>query len=269
MAFGTSNLQYGAGYGDDEFGIGGEGYSSLTEGDAGFGSQFGGSIYDEYYSDAIVSDAVDVKDYIYTYDPLKEQNLLADYMSSLVDMGDKTEQVRQKAISERKALSKGIRGGLTTGTMMEMEEEAMDAASRAQAGLYRTQASKKRTLGEDIGALREAYEGDMADAILDYNEKVGGSGATYGEMKLPDGSLYPGSHHEYNYRNKYGLDVTESGADYTNPDHVVNPTKEERKPTNDMGRSNGDTIFERSINDILYYKDEGLFYDGHWRRKAT
>ena len=164
MPFGTENLQYqyGTGLGDDDFGASGGGYSNLVEGDEGFGSQYGGSIYDEYYAETFMSDTVDVQDYLYTYDPLKEQNLLADYMSGLTDLGDKTESVRAKAIEERKALSKSIKGGLTSGTMESMEKEGMEAASKAQSALYRGQESSRRALGENIGSLREAYESDIA-----------------------------------------------------------------------------------------------------------
>ena len=76
MPFGTDNLQYGSGFTDDEFGFGGAGYTGLdTE------SLYGGTIYDEYMGDAYVSDQVEISDYLYEYDPLKEQNLLADYMA--------------------------------------------------------------------------------------------------------------------------------------------------------------------------------------------
>ena len=162
MAFEVNDLQYG------------QGLEGTYEG-------FGSSIYDEYMGDALYSDQVDIKDYLYTYDPLKEQNLLADYMSGLVDFGDKKEEVRDQAISERKALSKSIRGGLTSGTMEAMEKEGTEAASRATSSLYRDQASTKRQLGEDIGSLREAYESDIAGSVEAYNEAVGGTGLTIGE----------------------------------------------------------------------------------------
>lgn len=178
MAFGTDNLQYGTGFG-------------------GTSSEFGSSIYNEYIGDSYVSEDVDVQDYLYEYDPLKEQNLLADYMSGLVDMGDKTEGVRKKAIAERKALSKSISGGLTTGTMVEAEQDSIDAASRAQADIYRGQASAKRKLGESIGSVREAYEADIAEGVEAYNAAIGGDGITVSE-NTPAGIVT-------NYAENYGV----------------------------------------------------------------
>jgi hypothetical protein len=190
MAFGTSNIQYGTGYSSDEFGTGTSSYDSEYTG-------LGSSIYDEYYGKAIISSEVDVGEYLYEYDPLKEQNLMADYMAGLAGFEDKSEQVRSKAISERKALSRGIKGSLYTGTMKDVDEAGIEGASRAQAGLYREQFKAQRDLGEGIGDLRAAYESDMAQSVADYNAAVGGDGLTY-EENTPSGIIS-------NYAEHYGV----------------------------------------------------------------
>jgi hypothetical protein len=251
MAFGVDDLQYGTGLGnqEDQFGIGGT------------------AIYDEYMGDAYVSDEVDVEDYLYKYDPLKEQNLLADYMSGLVDMGDKTEAIRDKAIAERKALSKSIGGGLTTGTMVEMEEEGMEAASKAQAGLYRGQASAKRQLGEQIGSLREAYESDIAQGVLDYNEAVGSDelGTIGGEAELIQEGY--GDVELAKYIRRWNLE--DSGPHGTDEHgYGTGPPG-----TNNQWGSNGDTWYKKQPSDWgggtgqnYVYFDKGWWYDGHWKK---
>jgi len=246
MAFGTDDLQYGTDLG-------------------GSASEFGGSVYDEYLGDTIVSDEVDAKDYLYTYDPLKEQNLLADYMSGLVDMGDKTEGIRQKAIAERKALSRGIRGGLTSGTMMDMEEESMNAASRAQGVVYRDQASAKRQLGEQIGSVREAYESDIAQGVLDYNAAVGTDGVTVSE-NTPEGIIT-------NYANYYGVNDPEGGSD--NAIVAGNPSGDYAiRNSNLYGVSSGDDHNDTWLNSETgnWYKYwDGTFLGmgaGEWQSKG-
>ena len=248
MPFGTDNLNYGEDLG-------------------GTSGEFGSSIYDEYMGDTIISTDVEVSDYLYTYDPLKEQNLLADYMSGLTDLGDKTEGVRTKAIAERKALSKSIRGGLSSGSMVDMEEKGMDNASRAQAGLYRAQASAKRGLGEDIGSLREAYEGDIASSVEAYNTAVGGDGATQNEIDAEvasDGvteeniAAAGGDIELARYQHAFGLDWDGDG------------TEKHGYGTQSAGHNNsygvdGDTWYKTDTKKPYHYYDEGILYDGHWK----
>jgi hypothetical protein len=245
MPFGTDNLNYG------------EGFGGSSEG-------FGSSIYDEYMGDTIVSTDVEVSDYLYTYDPLKEQNLLADYMSGLTDLGDKTEDVRTKAIAERKALSKSIKGGLTSGTMESMEEEGMAAASRAQAGLYRAQGSAKRGLGEAIGSLREQYESDMASSVEAYNTAVGGDGATVSEVALADSASITDKKEAYMSH----FNVGENGTAY----HAIKP----HAPSGDSaisdagysvvtsGDDEGDTWFSTNNGKWYSYDDD----PGDWNRES-
>lgn len=267
MPFGTDNLNYGEGFGDDAFGSGGAGYTGLEEGDEGYGSQYGGSIYDEYMGDTIISTDVEVSDYLYTYDPLKEQNLLADYMSGLTDLGDKTEGVRTKAIAERKALSKSIKGGLTSGTMESMEKEGMAAASRAQAGLYRAQGSAKRGLGEAIGSLRQEYESDIASSVEAYNAAVGGDGATQNEIDAEvaaDGVTEAniraagGDIELARYQTAFGLDWDGDGTER----HGYGT--QSAGHNNDWGE-HGDTWYKTNTKQPYHYYDEGVFYDGHWK----
>lgn len=258
MPFGTDNLQYG-----NDLGGSTTDWTSTGE----------GSVYDEYVGDSYISADLDVADYLYTYDPLKEQNLLADYMSGLADLGDKTEGVRTKAIAERKALSKSIRGGLTSGTMESMEEKGMEDASKAQAGLYRNQASAKRGLGENIGSLREAYEADVAQGVESYNSEVQ-SGTTVNEQLLLDADErerrdnWNGSPSEYNYRRAVGLDTDSSGTGafgshkiYGNLDYTNGEPKEF------WDTSHGDTAFNQQDNQSWIYKDpDGMLGLGYWSK---
>ena len=237
MSFGTENLQYGTDFG-------GTTTDWMSTGE--------GSVYDEYMQDAYVSEDVEVGDYLYEYDPLKEQNLLADYMAGLTDLGDKKEDVRTKAIAERKALSKSIRGGLTSGTMETMEREGEEAASRATAGLYRGQASAQRQLGEDIGSLREAYEADIAQGVLDYNEAVGG-GLTVGETEEAEAK---GDLAFETYIEKHSLQEGTTEAHGYGPHGAGHG--------NAWG-TNGDTWFDTRNNTTYVYYDEGWWYDGHWK----
>lgn len=246
MAFGTDDLQYGTGFG-------------------GTSEDFGSSIYSQYLGDTIASDEVDAADYLYTYDPLKEQNLLADYMSGLVDMGDKTEGIRQKAIAERKALSRGIRGGLTSGTMMDMEEESMDAASRAQGSVYRDQASAKRQLGEQIGSVREAYESDIAQGVLDYNQAVGEDGMTLSEVEGTSSIVT-------SYANSYG--VNDPAGSKTHAIVDGNPSGDYAIKNSGVYGSvgdddDGDTWLNKRSGSWYKYEDPyGAFGTGDWESKG-
>ena len=250
MPFGTGNLQYGEGLGneEDEFGAGGS------------------SIYDEYMQDTYISDKLDAKDYLYEYDPLKEQNLLAGYMSGLTDLGDKKEEVRTKAIAERKALSKSIRGGLTSGTMETMEQEGEEAASRATAGLYRGQFGAKRQLGEDIGSLREAYEGDIAQSVEDYNLAVG-EGTTHAEAAealeaegLTEDMINAanGDVELARYQKAFGLSASGSGTE-------AHGFGSGSRGTNNSWGTHGDTWYQTNTKQGHHYYDEGFWYDGHWK----
>tara|TARA_R110002096_G_C14602388_1_gene722787 strand:- start:690 stop:1448 length:759 start_codon:yes stop_codon:yes gene_type:complete len=246
MPFGTDNLDYGAGLGDDDFGSGGS------------------SIYDEYMGDAYTSDDLEVSDYLYEYDPLKEQNLLADYMSGLTDLGDKTEGVRTKAIAERKALSKSIRGGLSSGSMEDAASKQKDDASRAQSSLYRGQASSKRALGENIGSLREAYEGDIASGVEEYNANVG-EGQTAEDSASIDSA----------YQTFYGVGsdgsstnaIQNSGA--PSGDYAIQNASDPSYPGS--GSDNDDDTWLNKSTGIWYeYKDDFLWGlgTGSWKNKG-
>ena len=232
MSFGTSNLQYG-----DDLG--------------GTASDFGTTIYDEYLGDSIVSDEVNVGDYLWDYDPLKEQNLLADYMDGLVDFGDKKEDVRTKAIAERKALSKSIKGGLSSGSMQAADEAGRDSASKATASLYRSQAKAHRDLGDSIGGLRAAYEGDIAESVELYNAEIE-TGLTVDETAAATAS---GDLGLQQYIEKHGLqDGTTEAHGYGADD----------ASTGNFWGTNGDTWFDTRNNTTYVYYDEGLLDNGKW-----
>jgi len=237
MAFGTDNLQYG------------EDLGGTAEG-------FGSTIYDEYMGDTILNADVETADYLYEYDPLKEQNLLADYMSGLTDMGDKTEGVRTKAISERKALSKSIRGGLNSGSMESIAGQQKDDASRAQASLYRSQASSKRALGENIGSLRESYEGDIASSVEAYNTAVGGDGATVSQTG--GYSTATTAERQAAYESHY------SAAGNSSPNWVKNYEPSGDKAGNDGWNTEGDTWFDTSTGNWWKYEDDS----GDWNTES-
>lgn len=251
MALGTDNLQYGEGFG-------------------GTSQDFGSSIYDQYRGEAIASSKVDVDDYLYTYDPLKEQNLLAEYMSSLVDMGDKTDAVRTKAIEERKALSKSVSGGLSTGTMVDTDEQNIEDAKDAVSGIYRDQFSSKRRLGEDIGSLREAYEADLAESVLDYNEQVGGDGSTYSELEqFPIENVITDYADNYNVSDpkgskKHAIAKGNPSGDYA----ISNSTSPDYKTSGDDNHK--DTWLNKSTGAWYKYSDpKGFWGTGEWKHKGN